>query len=310
METNGTGAGAGAVVEKGAGANASETRDQGQIRNGTYEILRGRLTGHGKELRLRLDKLNQARKEVFGGVDTRLLSSQRISTANNCVPRDMVTIGDRFLFGYNVFVGLRAETTLEDVFAVYQWKDGSFVSCPPDPIRDPQFEADFKNLYKYYRKTVFAKFSVIGPHLYMVFRVGRDVTDIKAFKWLIRDDGLQYVDARSEHECVFPSQHQFEWRRTTQDMFRQGRNPHISIEDRVFVETIGGDLTIKIENNTETGKGIYAEPVDNPDQTLSDAEIYYARSGSATSSTMRRSAGPSVSTPSNRPACCCRRIMG
>jgi hypothetical protein len=41
------------------------------------------------------------------------------------------------------------------------------------------------------------------------------------------------------------------------------------------VETIGGDLTIKIEDNTETGKGIYSEPVDNADQTLDDAEYFY-----------------------------------
>ena len=53
-------------------------------------------------------------------------------------------------------------------------------------------------------------------------------------------------------------------------------HPHISIEDRVFVETVGGDLTVKIEDNTEDGSGIYAEPVDDPDQTLDDAEIFYA----------------------------------
>jgi MoxR-like ATPase len=279
METNGTGKTANADAIAAADAKAAKTKDQGQIQNGTYEILRGRLANHGKDLRSRLDKLNKARKEVFGGVETRLLSSQRISTGNKCVPRDMVTIGDRFIFGYNVFVGLRAETTLEDVFAFYQWKGGSFSPCPLDAIRNTQFETDFKNLYRYYRKTVFAKFSVIGHHLYMIFRVGNEVMDVKAFKWLIQGNALQYVDGRSEHECVFPSQHGFEWKRTTQDMIRQGKNPHISIEDRVFVETVGGDLTIKIENNTETGKGIYSEPVDNPDQTLSDAEVYYAAVG-------------------------------
>ena len=54
-------------------------------------------------------------------------------------------------------------------------------------------------------------------------------------------------------------------------MHRHGTHPHISIEDRVFVETVGGDLTIKIEDNTETGRGLYAEEVDDPDQTLDDA---------------------------------------
>ncbi len=282
METNGTGQNApgNAALPSGSSPKANQEigspQDTGQIRNGTYEILRGRLAHHDKDLRGRLEKLNQARKDVFGAVETRLLSSQRISTGNNCVPRDMVTIGDRVLFGYNVFVGLRAETRLEDVFALYQWKGSAFVSCPLETIRDPQFEADFKNLYRYYRRTAFAKFSVIGHHLYLVFRVGQEGADVKTFKWLIQGGTLHYVDARSEHEYVFPAQHQFEWRRTTQDMIRPGKNPHISIEDRLFVETVGGDLTIKIEDNTETGAGIYTEPVDNPDQTLSDAEIYYA----------------------------------
>lgn len=260
--------------------SAKDAPAQTELRGGTYEILRSRLTSHGKELRRRLGQLNEARKQVFGAVESKLLSSERISTDNNCVPRDMVPIGDKFIFGYNVFVGLRAETVLEDVFAIYRWKDGTFTSCPLDLIRNAEFEGDFKNLYRYYRRTVFAKFSVIGPHLFMVFRVGRDVADIKTFKWLIRGGALQYQGNRSDHEFVFPPQHEFEWQRVTQDMFRQGKNPHISIEDRVFVETIGGDLTIKIEDNTETGEGIYAEPVDNPDQALSDAEIRYAVIGS------------------------------
>jgi len=258
------------------GDRQAEAPQPVQLQGGTYEILRARLLSQSKELRSRLNELNNARKEVFGAVENKLLSSERVSTSNNCVPRDMVPVGDKFIFGYNVFVGLRAETVLEDVFAIYQWKGGTFSPCPLDLIRSAEFEADFRNLYKYYRRTVFAKFSVIGPHLHMVFRVGRDVTDVKTFKWLIREGALEYVDNRSDHECVFPPQHQFEWRRVTQDMFREGKNPHVSIEDRVFVETIHGDLTVKIEDNTETGEGIYAEPVDNPDQTLSDAEVYYA----------------------------------
>ncbi|HET9139871.1 DNA repair ATPase, partial [Actinophytocola sp.] len=42
---------------------------------------------------------------------------------------------------------------------------------------------------------------------------------------------------------------------------------------------IGGTLTIKVENNTETGEGIYSEPVDEPLQSLADADVHYARVG-------------------------------
>ena len=248
-----------------------------QLEGGTYEILRNRLNAHASELRKRLDTLNAERKEVFGAIDFQLVGSQRILTDNNCVPRDMVALGGRLLFGYNVFIGLRTETKLEDVFAAYRLQDDQVSREKLDFLQNERFLTDFQNLYKYYRETRFAKFAQFGPHLFMVFRVGKSATDIKTFKWVVKPDGtLEYLDNRSDHEYRFPPQHQFEWKRVTLDMHRTGRHPHISIEDRVFVETLGGDLTIKIEDNTETGEGIYSEPVDNPDQTLDDADISYA----------------------------------
>ena len=76
-----------------------------------------------------------------------------------------------------------------------------------------------------------------------------------------------------------PVQHEFRWVRAGREEQRPGRHPHISIMDRVFVETVGGDLTIKIEDNTNDGRGIYSEEVDYPDQSLDDAEYLYADLG-------------------------------
>ncbi|MCV5753992.1 DNA repair ATPase, partial [Escherichia coli] len=44
--------------------------------------------------------------------------------------------------------------------------------------------------------------------------------------------------------------------------------------------TIGGDLTIKVENNTEVGLGIYREEVMDKTQSLDDAQVEFARLGS------------------------------
>ena len=251
-----------------------------QLERSTYEIIRNRLEGHAEDLKKRLDQLNELRRDVFGSIATELTGTERINTANNCVPRDIVAIGDRLLFGYNVYLGLRTETRIEDVFAVYQNPDGHFVIEEDSPLlADPNFDHDFHQLYKYYKDTTFNKFQVIGPYLYMVFRIGKGPSDIKCFKFLFQDGQLKYVDNRSDHEVVFPPQHEFEWTRTHRDLHRGGTHPHISIEDRLFVETVGGDLTVKIEDNTEDGLGIYREPVDDPDQTLDDAEIFYATVG-------------------------------
>lgn len=267
------------------------------LENSTYEIIRSRLLSSGLELRSRLDQLNDARKQVFGSIDTVLHGTERISTAHNCIARDMVAVGNRVLLGYNVHLGLKSETEISDVFAVYSYNDAqsplsaaepfSAISADttPSPGGDPGspgFERDFKDLFRYYKNAVFAKFARRGPHLFMVFRVGKTVGEIKVFKWLIEADGsgnhttLRYVDNRSDHEFRFPPQHDFEWVRTTRDDHHYGSHPHISVKNRVFVETVGGDLTIKIENNTDSGEGIYAEPVQDADQTLDDAEIYYA----------------------------------
>ena len=47
-----------------------------------------------------------------------------------------------------------------------------------------------------------SKFAVIGHHLYMVFRIGKSVNDVKTFKWLIREGKLEYQDNRKKLKGV------------------------------------------------------------------------------------------------------------
>ena len=251
------------------------TEENVQLESGTYELLRSRLGQNGSDLQLALGKLNDARKEVFGTIENSIIGTERITTQNNCVPWDMVPIGSLFLFGYNVHMGLKTETELSDVFSVYEYSDKTFHEKPLDLIKQKEFVKDFNQLYKYYKNTQFVKFAKFGPFLHMVFRTGKDIEDIKTFKWKIFEGTIEYIDNRSTHEFTYPEQHQFRWKRTTRDNHREGKHPHISVEEKVFVETLGGDLTIKVENNTEDGKGIYSEPVDHKDQILADAEVQY-----------------------------------
>jgi len=264
---------------------AEETPKPDQLEGGAYEVIRARLDKHAATLRGGLDALNAERLEVFGGIETALLATERVSTEHNCVARDLVAIGKRrFLFGYNIQFGLKQTTDIKDVFAAYEFDQQSrvFTALPVEEVlAGSRFAEDFAYLFKYYREAVFLKFMIIGPHLYLVMRAGKTVDDIKAFKWRFAGDGtLEYLGNRFDHECVFPAQQEFQWQRAHRGMHRAGIHPHISIEDRVFVETVGGDLTVKIEDNTATGQGIYSEPVSESDQTLDDAEIFYATVGS------------------------------
>ncbi|WOI22200.1 DNA repair ATPase [Nonlabens ulvanivorans] len=264
------------------------TNNTTQLDSGTYEIIQSRLLKQKNDLQQRLNELNEERKKIFGSLETRLIANDRVNTENNCIARDIVTIGKYSIFGYNVHLGLRTEMQLSDVFSIYEFDrdgvDGDALRFresgnKQNLITDPIFQTDFENLYKYYRNTIFSKFAIMGNYLHMVFQLSDSVTDIKTFKWLITDDGLQYVDNRSEHEYRFPAQYGFQWKEAGRDNQRAGVHGHVSILDKVFVETIGGDLTIKVEDNTDDGQGIYREDVEHRDQTLDDGQYRYADLG-------------------------------
>ena len=246
------------------------------LATGTYEVLRHRLRESAAELRARFQKLNEARSEVFGNVETRLLATIHVTTDHNCIPRGLFANQNQLMLGYNVQFGLKTEIAPSDVLSLFRY-DGEHARHETlDTLISNEFVRDFQELYKYYRGATFSRFYQNGPMLYMVFQVGKTVANIKAFKWAIAGNRLQYIDNRSESEVKLPNQHAFQWKRATRDSHRHGKHPHISIEDKVFVECVNGDLTIKVEDNTEDGLGIYREPVESPDQTLDDAETYYA----------------------------------
>ncbi|KAB1228839.1 DNA repair ATPase [Chryseobacterium viscerum] len=246
-----------------------------QLNSGTYEIIQNRLNEQKNELIQRLQKLNESRKNIFGGVDFSLIANERISTDHTCIAKDIYSLGDQLIFGSNAHLGLQTEINISDVFSIYKINNNRFEPQDYTLINDEVFIDEFKNLYKYYRNTFFARFAFTENYLYMVFQLSESTTDIKAFKWLIKENKLIYINSRSASETAYPPQHGFVWTKATRDMQRSGKHPHISLADKVFVESIGGDITIKVEDNTDTGKGIYSEDVLHKDQNLDDAEIHF-----------------------------------
>ena len=270
--------------------------DSAVAASSSYELLKKRLQAQGDVLLAKAQALNAARLEAFGQQDQRLLLRTRARTEHACVPRDLVRIGaERVLLGFNVFLGLRRETGVGDVFALYdlvhheadeaQAADGAADELVPVPLEgsfldDARFKADFSELYTYYKQATLQMLRVTNDWLLAAFQIGAQRSDIRVFRWRIEASGdLTYVDNRGERDIAPPASHDFEWTPVTREQHVGGRHPHINILDTVFVETTGGDLTVKVENNTETGLGIYSEPVEDANQALGDAEIAYARLG-------------------------------
>ncbi|MGY3266325.1 DNA repair ATPase [Lysobacter sp. HA35] len=271
-----------------ASVDASTSAVDRAVADGSaYEVLRRRLTEQGARVRAIADALNAQRISEFGDSRLEVIGRLRVRTEHNCVGRDIVPVGDMLLFGYNVFMGLKTTTAVSDVFALYrlvQNADGfdvEAVDAASTFLGDAQFVRDFAELYAYYKNARLLQLDVSAGRLLAAFQIGERNTDIRVFRWAVSPQGeITYIDARGERDIVLPPPFDFEWTRATRDLMVSGRYPHLNILDTLFVETTGGDLTIKVENNTETGEGLHAEAVDDATQSLDDAKFDFARLGS------------------------------
>ncbi|NRD66179.1 DNA repair ATPase, partial [Corallococcus exiguus] len=258
------------------------------LEGGSYEVIRARLVSQADALATQANDLNGRRKALFGGTELTVIGNERVRTENNCVPRDIVSVGKYLLFGYNVFIGLKKETNISDVFSLHRFEktaEGFDLSAVPPTeaggfLADPRFVKDFGELYKYYKDAKLLQLRRRDSRLLAVFQTGLSARDLKVFRFNVDVEGhATYVDNQGERDHVYPPSHDFEWTVATREQYVLGQHPHVNVLDQVFVETVKGDLTVKVEDNTATGLGIYSEPVDDPDQSLDDAEFAWTQVG-------------------------------
>ncbi len=261
--------------------------EQAVAEGGAYELIRKRLEEQATQLDSSTRQLNENRLKEFGETSMGVIGRVRVRTENNCIARDIVQINDYLLFGYNVFIGLKTETAVNDVFGLYKLHDSGdgftveAVNVSGTFLNDIKFKKDFNELYNYYKHTHLLKLRKTHNRLLAFFQIGEKLEDRRVFRWALGSDGtINYIDDRGERELEKPSRYDFEWSDTTRKDHVLGRHPHVSILNEIFIETVGGNLTIKVENNTEDGLGIYTEKVDDKNQSLADASIQYAKIGS------------------------------
>lgn len=253
---------------------------------GSYSLIAKRLATQGDGLLEKINSLNTQRQEEFGGLSNEIIGKLNVRTENNAVPVDMVQIKGNLIIGYDVFLGMKKDVEPSDLFSIYKIKeeDNSFsteeIDINASFMADSEFRLKLGELFKYYKDAKLTQILKTNNYLFMNFKIGRKDTDIKVFRWLMKTDGtIEFKDDSSKDYLPTPESHDFKWTKCSRDNFVKGKHPHVSILDKVYVETIGGDLTIKIEDNTESGEGIYSEEVEDKKQSLEDSEISYAQVG-------------------------------
>ncbi|MFF2538191.1 DNA repair ATPase [Streptomyces cyaneofuscatus] len=263
-------------------ATATTSTAPGDVDAGAYEVLRRRLSAQAGELVRRAEALNVRRTEEFGSTELRLLATEQVRTEHASVPRDLIAVGGQLLFGFERGPGARGEAGVDDVLLVRSAVDAD--SAPQTSLLDDAaFRREFSSLHRYFRDARLLRLRRVNGKLLAVFRTGADAEDIRVLRWSLGADGSAgaFIDAQGERDHVFPASHDFEWTVAGRDAHVPGRHPHIAIGKGggLFVDTLGGTLTVKVTDDTESPDGIYEEPVDEPLQSLADADVEYAEVG-------------------------------
>ncbi|MFI1761534.1 DNA repair ATPase [Streptomyces sp. NPDC020800] len=255
-------------------ATAPETGSYDTVDAGTYEVLRDRLAAQAADLARRAEALNARRAEEFGSAGLALRATAQLRTGHACVPCDVVAVGDVLLFGSTGRTADGTAAAVADVLALY---DRDLNRLPEDAapglLDDPAFVREFTALHRYYQQTRLLRLRRVDGRLLAVFRTGEKADDVRALRWSPAAGGrTRFLDARGDRDDTFPPAYDFAWTDTTREDHVLGRDPYVAVPGGAGVATVGGRLAVR----GPEGEELYAEPVEEPLQSLADAAVAHA----------------------------------
>lgn len=243
------------------------------VEDGTYRILRARLADRAAELGRRAAELNVRRQETFGSRPLELAGSARPRTAGEAVACAVVGIRPGVLL-----LGTTAPDLAAGLLSLHA-PDGSPLDpgAVPGLLDDERFHRDLAELLRYFRDARLGELvRTAGGRLLAVFRTGTDEGDVRALGWQLTEDRAAYLGNQGLHDLPRPPAFDLPWTQTGRDHHDHGRIRIDGGEGAVSVATTGGSLTVRTAPGDRL---LFEEPVDDPLQSLADADVAYAATG-------------------------------
>ena len=231
----------------------------------------------------RAEALNARRKELFGGTELAVLGNERVRTEHNCVPRDIVGVGEHLLFGYNVFLGpeearRRSRTSSRCTTSSRPTRASTSPRCrPPRPAASSPTRASSRtsgSCTATTRTRGCCSCARTEARLLAVFQIGASRARREGVPLVAstRTGRVTYIDNRGERDHVFPPSHDFEWTPATREDHVAGRAPARQHPRRgVRRDASAATSPSRSRTTPRTGRASTASRSTTPNQSLDDA---------------------------------------
>lgn len=164
-------------------------------------LIQKRMEHNNKELLSVSNSLNEERLSAFKKVDLRLASTISFNSDTDSLPSDIININGFLLAGHKITKSVVQKIEISDVFSYLKIDNSElndFSTTPADLnnsiFSDNKFKDEFKHLYQYYKDVQFHQFIKNANSMFVLFKTGPEIKDIKVYRWDIdRHSNYQYV---------------------------------------------------------------------------------------------------------------------
>ncbi|MGW3131014.1 DNA repair ATPase [Streptomyces sp. NPDC001123] len=246
------------------------------VEDGTYQILRARLTDRAAELGRRAASLNSRRQDAFGSRPLELAGSARPRTGGEGIGCGVVAVRPDVLL-----LGTSAPDLAAGLLSLHAL-DGSPLrpGHVPGLLDDERFHRDLAELLRYYRDARLTDLRrTASGRLLAVFRTGENEGDLRVLSWQLPADladRVEYLGNHGERDLPQPPVSELPWTTTGREYHADGRILIEGGEGAVSVATTGGSLTVRAHPGDRL---LFQEAVDEPLQSLADATVAYSATG-------------------------------
>lgn len=252
-----------------------------QQEKNSLALIQKRMEGNNRTLQEISASLNKERNEAFKKIDLTLATTLSLKSNVNAIPIDIVNINGYILAGYKTEKTVVQKTELSDIFSYAKIENDDIDNFsvkeqnPFDSILfEEKFKTEFAHLFRYYKSAEFYQFIKTTSSLLIVFKIGADLENIKAYRWDIdRNSNYKYV-GEVQGSTLIPNI-QKELVKFEEAMISSNKKNGIEISSELFLNNYKGKATF-----THTKNGIiFEEDLTQKLQSIEDSKLLKVKMG-------------------------------